>query len=120
MFDAHAVVTSPDGTATMYIDRHLVHEVTSPQVSTPLLPLLYSPLALTGGSRETQAFEGLRNAGRKVRRNDCTLATVDHNVPTSSRRNYTDSGSFIKECVPLSARPFFFFPREAGRGGNGC
>ncbi|KAL8276217.1 hypothetical protein RQP46_011378 [Phenoliferia psychrophenolica] len=75
VFDDHAVVTSSDGTATMYIDRHLVHEVTSPQ-----------------------AFEGLRNAGRKVRRNDCTLATVDHNVPTSSRRNYTDSASFIKEA----------------------
>ena len=50
------------GAALIYIDRHLIHEVTSPQ-----------------------AFEGLRLAGREVRRPDCTLATVDHNVPTSSR-----------------------------------
>lgn len=69
----HAVVEEGD-TATMYIDRHLVHEVTSPQ-----------------------AFEGLRMAGRKVRRTDCTLATVDHNVPTSSRKTYKDVKSFIKE-----------------------
>jgi 3-isopropylmalate dehydratase len=49
----------------LYIDRHLVHEVTSPQ-----------------------AFEGLRNAGRAVRRPDCTLTTVDHNVPTSLREGF--------------------------------
>lgn len=80
----------------MYIDRHLVHEVTSPQVR-------FCPSSSPHPARADlpkQAFEGLRNAGRKVRRNDCTLATVDHNVPTSSRRNYTDSASFIKECVP--------------------
>ncbi|KAL7268623.1 3-isopropylmalate dehydratase [Rhizina undulata] len=59
---------------TIYIDRHLVHEVTSPQ-----------------------AFEGLRNAGRKVRRPDCTLATVDHNIPTSSRANYKNAKTFIAE-----------------------
>lgn len=53
---------------------HLVHEVTSPQ-----------------------AFEGLRNAGRSVRRPDCTLATVDHNVPTASRKNFTSVESFIAE-----------------------
>ena len=51
-----------DGRTLLYIDRHLVHEVTSPQ-----------------------AFEGLRLAGRKVRRPDLTFATVDHNVPTSAR-----------------------------------
>ncbi|CAZ82820.1 unnamed protein product [Tuber melanosporum] len=59
---------------TIYIDRHLVHEVTSPQ-----------------------AFEGLRNAGRIVRRPDCTLATVDHNIPTSSRANYKNAKTFIEE-----------------------
>ncbi|KAH0608564.1 uncharacterized protein H6S33_001698 [Morchella sextelata] len=59
---------------TIYIDRHLVHEVTSPQ-----------------------AFEGLRNAGRSVRRPDCTLATVDHNIPTSSRANYKNAKTFIEE-----------------------
>lgn len=51
-----------DGTCLVYIDRHLVHEVTSPQ-----------------------AFEGLRTAGRRVRRVDRVLATADHNVPTSNR-----------------------------------
>ncbi|GAA5913673.1 hypothetical protein JCM5296_007279 [Sporobolomyces johnsonii] len=75
VFDNHVVHMGEDGTAIMYIDRHIVHEVTSPQ-----------------------AFEGLANAGRKVRRTDCTLATVDHNVPTSSRKNYKDSTSFIKEA----------------------
>ncbi len=53
----------PDGTALIYIDRHLVHEVTSPQ-----------------------AFEGLRTAGRKVHAPEKTLAVVDHNVPTSDRK----------------------------------
>jgi 3-isopropylmalate dehydratase len=52
----------------------LVHEVTSPQ-----------------------AFEGLKNAGRKVRRPDCTLATTDHNVPTSTRKNFKNVGDFVKE-----------------------
>ena len=70
----HVVDESPDGTCLLYIDRHLVHEVTSPQ-----------------------AFEGLRVAGRTARRPDCTLATSDHNVPTSDRSGFTDVGSFIKE-----------------------
>ncbi|MDE2326822.1 MAG: 3-isopropylmalate dehydratase large subunit [Rhodospirillales bacterium] len=59
---AHVVDRMPDGTAVLYIDRHLVHEVTSPQ-----------------------AFEGLRMAGRKVRRVDATIAVADHNVPTEDR-----------------------------------
>ena len=58
----HLVHQDPGGTCTIYIDRHLVHEVTSPQ-----------------------AFEGLRLAGRTVRRPDATLAVADHNVPTSDR-----------------------------------
>lgn len=65
---------SEDGTGLIYIDRHLVHEVTSPQ-----------------------AFEGLALAQRPVRRPDCTLVTVDHNVPTSSRKNMTSLSSFIKD-----------------------
>jgi len=69
------VDTSDDGTALLYVDRHLVHEVTSPQ-----------------------AFEGLRNAGRPVRRPDCTLATVDHNVPTSDRSGFESVESFIEEA----------------------
>ena len=63
IWDAHVVSTDEDGTSLLYIDRHLVHEVTSPQ-----------------------AFEGLRLAGRKVRQPEKTLAVVDHNVPTSSDR----------------------------------
>ena len=62
IWDAHVVRENEDGTSLIYIDRHLVHEVTSPQ-----------------------AFEGLALAGRKVRRPDLTLAVPDHNVPTSDR-----------------------------------
>jgi 3-isopropylmalate/(R)-2-methylmalate dehydratase large subunit len=58
----HLVDEQPDGTCLIYVDRHLLHEVTSPQ-----------------------AFEGLRLAGRKVRAPDKTLCVVDHNVPTSDR-----------------------------------
>ena len=58
----HLVNVQDDGTCLVYIDRHLVHEVTSPQ-----------------------AFEGLRNSGRRVRRPDATLAVADHNVPTTDR-----------------------------------
>ncbi len=63
IFDAHIVDRQPDGTCILYIDRHLVHEVTSPQ-----------------------AFEGLRLAGRRVRAPEKTLAVVDHNIPTTDRR----------------------------------
>jgi 3-isopropylmalate/(R)-2-methylmalate dehydratase large subunit len=62
IWDSHVVDKLPDGTCILYIDRHLVHEVTSPQ-----------------------AFEGLRLAGRKVRRPDCTIAVADHNIPTTDR-----------------------------------
>ncbi|KAF7313636.1 3-isopropylmalate dehydratase [Mycena chlorophos] len=74
IWDDHVVEVQEDGLALLYIDRHLVHEVTSPQ-----------------------AFEGLRNAGRPVRRPDCTLATVDHNIPTVDRKTYKDVKSFIDE-----------------------
>jgi 3-isopropylmalate/(R)-2-methylmalate dehydratase large subunit len=62
IWDDHVVDTQPDGTCLLYIDRHLVHEVTSPQ-----------------------AFEGLRLTGRTVRQPEKTLAVVDHNVPTTDR-----------------------------------
>jgi len=62
IWESHLVDQQDDGTCLIYIDRHLVHEVTSPQ-----------------------AFEGLRMSGRKVRRPDATLAVADHNVPTSDR-----------------------------------
>ena len=61
IWDSHLVDRQDDGTCLIYIDRHLVHEVTSPQ-----------------------AFEGLRQAGRKVRRPDLTLAVADHNTPTTA------------------------------------
>ena len=67
IWDAHVVDVLPDGTTLLYIDRHLVHEVTSPQ-----------------------AFEGLRMAERKARRPDMTFATMDHNVPTDDRDNIAD------------------------------
>ncbi len=62
IWDEHVIDRSEDGTCLIYIDRHLVHEVTSPQ-----------------------AFEGLRMTGRKVRRPEATLAVMDHNVPTTDR-----------------------------------
>jgi 3-isopropylmalate/(R)-2-methylmalate dehydratase large subunit len=62
IWQSHLVERQADGTCILYIDRHLVHEVTSPQ-----------------------AFEGLRASGRKVRRPDATLAVPDHNVPTTDR-----------------------------------
>ncbi len=64
IWDAHVVERRDDDTCLIYIDRHLVHEVTSPQ-----------------------AFEALRLAGRKVRRPDLTLAVPDHNLPTTARRD---------------------------------
>lgn len=74
IWDDHLVDVTDDGTALLYIDRHLVHEVTSPQ-----------------------AFEGLRLAGRPVRRPDCTLVTVDHNIPTTTRKAFKSVADFIKE-----------------------
>src|SRR5262245_33783374 len=62
VWDAHVVCEPDPGRALLYVDLHLVHEVTSPQ-----------------------AFDGLRAAGRCVRRPERTIATVDHNVPTTDR-----------------------------------
>ena len=62
LFDAHLVRTNDDGSSLLYIDRQVLHEVTSPQ-----------------------AFEGLRIAGRKPWRIDANIATPDHNVPTTER-----------------------------------
>jgi 3-isopropylmalate/(R)-2-methylmalate dehydratase large subunit len=62
IWDSHVVERQDDGTCMLYVDRHLIHEITSPQ-----------------------AFAGLRDAGRAVRRPDLTLAVADHNVPTTDR-----------------------------------
>ena len=85
IWDDHLVDQQPDGTALLYIDRHLVHEVTSPQ-----------------------AFEGLRLSGRRVRAPEKTLAVVDHNVPTTDRRfGIDDPESRLQvETLAENARDF--------------
>ncbi len=85
IFDDHVVERSDDGTCLLYIDRHLVHEVTSPQ-----------------------AFEGLRMSGRKVRAPEKTLAVVDHNVPTTDRtKGIADEDSRIQvETLAKNAKDF--------------
>src|SRR3712207_6566028 len=85
IWDDHVVDVQPDGTALLYIDRHLVHEVTSPQ-----------------------AFEGLRVTGRKVRAPEKTLAVVDHNVPTTDRSHGIDDleSRTQVEALAANARDF--------------
>lgn len=96
IWDEHVVHTEEDGTAVLYIDRHLVHEVTSPQ-----------------------AFEGLRQAGRKVWRVSSIVATADHNTPTTgwelgydgitdpiSKEQITTLDHNIKECGAAAFFPF--------------
>src|SRR5436190_10200720 len=80
IWDDHLVHEAEDGTCLLYIDRHLVHEVTSPQ-----------------------AFEGLRLAGRKVRHPEKTLAVVDHNVPTSDRSHGIDDPEAATQVATLAA-----------------
>jgi 3-isopropylmalate/(R)-2-methylmalate dehydratase large subunit len=88
IWDAHIVERRPDGTCLIYIDRHLVHEVTSPQ-----------------------AFEGLRLAGRRVRRPDLTLAVPDHNLPTTARRD--QAGNRIPIADQESAQQLAALERNA-------
>ena len=85
IWDSHIVDVTADGATTFYIDRHLVHEVTSPQ-----------------------AFEGLRVAGRKVRRPDATFAVADHNVPTTDRtQGIADPESRLQvETLAQNAKDF--------------
>ena len=78
IWDSHVVEQDKDGTCLLYIDRHLVHEVTSPQ-----------------------AFEGLRANGRKVRRPDATLTVVDHNVPTTDRSRGIEEPESRIQCETL-------------------
>ena len=88
IWDAHVVERRDDGTCLIYIDRHLVHEVTSPQ-----------------------AFEALRVSGRKVRRPDLTLAVPDHNLPTTARRDA--QGQRIPITDPESAQQLAALERNA-------
>jgi 3-isopropylmalate/(R)-2-methylmalate dehydratase large subunit len=85
IWDSHVVHRQDDGTCVLYVDRHLVHEVTSPQ-----------------------AFEGLRTTGRKVRRPDATIAVADHNVPTTDRsKGIEDEESRIQvETLESNVREF--------------
>lgn len=84
IWDQHIVVQEENKPAIIYIDLHLVHEVTSPQ-----------------------AFEGLRLANRKVRRPDLTYATIDHNVPTIDRHNIKDSISKMQiETLEANTKEF--------------
>ncbi len=92
IWDAHVVDRRADGTCLLYIDRHLVHEVTSPQ-----------------------AFEGLRVAGRRVRRPDLTLAVPDHNVPTTAR--LAPDGSVLPIADPESATQLAALERNTGEFG---
>ncbi len=85
IWDAHVVEERPGEPALLYVDLHLVHEVTSPQ-----------------------AFESLRLAGRPVRRPDLTIATMDHNVPTlpgpdRATRSRRRSSTRSRRTAPSSA-----------------
>ncbi len=88
IWNAHVVERRDDGTCLIYIDRHLVHEVTSPQ-----------------------AFEGLRMAGRTVRRPDLTLAVPDHNLPTTARVDA--AGRMLPIADPDSAAQLAALERNA-------
>ncbi|TAN54878.1 MAG: 3-isopropylmalate dehydratase large subunit [Rhodospirillales bacterium] len=98
IWQAHLVDRQEDGTCLLYIDRHLVHEVTSPQ-----------------------AFEGLRAAGRKVRRTEQTLAVADHNVPTKDRdKGIVEEESRVQvETLEANIREFGvpYFPTSDIRQG---
>ncbi len=98
IWDDHLVDAQADGTSLLYIDRHLVHEVTSPQ-----------------------AFEGLRMSGRKVRAPEKTLAVVDHNIPTTDRsKGIDDPESALQvETLAQNARDFgieYFNERDRRQG----
>ncbi|WP_338467973.1 3-isopropylmalate dehydratase large subunit [Novosphingobium sp. ZN18A2] len=92
IWDAHEVERRDDGTSLIYIDRHLVHEVTSPQ-----------------------AFEALRASGRKVRRPDLTLAVPDHNLPTTARLDA--EGKRLPIADPQSAAQLAALERNAPEAG---
>ena len=100
IWDAHVAHEEEDGTCLLYIDRHLVHEVTSPQ-----------------------AFEGLRMAGRKVRAPEKTIAVPDHNVPTTLERLEgiieNEEGRIQVEALDKNAKDFglHYYPMNDVRQG---
>ena len=85
IWDDHLVDEQPDGTCLLYIDRHLVHEVTSPQ-----------------------AFEGLRLAGRRVHAPEKTLCVVDHNVPTTDRAKPNEDPESAAQIAYLAENAKYF------------
>jgi 3-isopropylmalate/(R)-2-methylmalate dehydratase large subunit len=98
IWDDHVIETSEDGTCLIYIDRHLVHEVTSPQ-----------------------AFEGLRMNGRAVRKPQNTLAVMDHNVPTTDRSkpieepdSLTQVNTLRQNCAEFGVRLFDLTDQRQG------
>ena len=98
IWDEHLVHQQEDGTSLLFVDRHLIHEVTSPQ-----------------------AFEGLRNSGRNVRQPNLTLAVADHNVPTTDRsKGITDNESKIqidtldKNCKEFGIKLFGMNDKRQG------
>ncbi len=98
IWDDHVIHRDDNGTCLIYIDRHLVHEVTSPQ-----------------------AFEGLRMAGRKVHRPDATLAVCDHNVPTTDRslpveneESRTQIETLSKNCAEFGVQLFDMRDKRQG------
>src|SRR3954469_20291147 len=92
IWNAHVVERRDDGTCLIYVDRHLIHEVTSPQ-----------------------AFEGLRAAGRRVRRPDLTLAVPDHNLATT--RRVGPDGQRLAIADPASRAPLSALRRNVGEFG---
>ena len=98
IWEEHLVHQQEDGTSLLFVDRHLIHEVTSPQ-----------------------AFEGLRNSNRKVRNPELTLAVADHNVPTTDRsKGIADEESKIqvdtlgKNCVEFGIKLFGMSDKRQG------
>ena len=85
IWDAHLVHAAKGEASVLYVDRHLIHEVTSPQ-----------------------AFEGLRNAKRKVRRPDLSLAVADHNVPTTDRSKGVSDPESAQQIATLEANAHEF------------
>ena len=96
VWDAHVVREEPDGPALLYVDLHLVHEVTSPQ-----------------------AFEGLRLAGRTVRRPDLTVATMDHNVPTTDGPIEDEMARLQLEALRTNCAAFGVELHGTGSGSEG-
>lgn len=97
LWDEHVVKRRVDGLDVLFIDRHLVHEVTSPQ-----------------------AFDGLRSSGRKVRHPELAIATMDHNIPTLDKTNITDPVSkqqvetLAKNCQEFGIRLYDIYSDKQG------